>query len=40
MRNVVIHEYSEISLRILWDTLKEDLPPIVPMLQDILEREA
>ncbi len=39
MRNVVIHEYSEISLPVIWDTIKVDLPPLVPMLQDILERE-
>lgn len=39
MRNVVIHEYSEISLPVIWDTIKVDLPPLVPMLQAILKRE-
>ncbi len=40
MRNIVIHEYSEVSLPVIWDTITQDLPPLAPMLEDILEREA
>ena len=39
MRNVVVHEYSGVDLRIVWDTLEEDLPQLVPVLRDILEQE-
>ncbi len=39
MRNLVIHEYSAVDPRILWDTIKEDLPPLTPLLRDMLENE-
>ena len=37
IRNVFVHEYFGISISILWQTLKEDLPPLVPLLQEILK---
>ena len=39
MRNVVIHEYARVNVNVLWDTLTHDLPPLIPLLRDILERE-
>jgi len=36
MRNVVIHEYFGIDTKILWETIKNELPPIVTKLRDIL----
>ena len=39
MRNVLIHEYPRIDLKIVWDTATNDLPPVVPQLREILERE-
>jgi uncharacterized protein with HEPN domain len=39
MRNVVIHEYSSVSVPIVWQTVKRNLPPLIPMLEEILERE-
>ncbi len=39
MRNVVIHEYSSVSVPIVWQTAKRNLPPLIPMLEEILERE-
>lgn len=38
MRNVVIHEYFGVSLRIIWETTKSDLPPLVEPLQSILSK--
>ncbi len=35
MRNFVVHEYFGVSDRILWDTVKIDLPPLVSLLQKI-----
>jgi len=29
MRNIVIHEYHGVNLQIIWQTVKEDLPPLV-----------
>lgn len=36
MRNVVIHEYFGIDMKILWETIKNELPPIENRLKDIL----
>jgi len=36
MRNIVIHEYHGVNLKIIWQTVTEDLPPIVPRLKTIL----
>lgn len=37
MRNTVIHEYFRLDVSILWKTITEDLPPLVPLLQKLLE---
>jgi uncharacterized protein with HEPN domain len=37
MRNVVVHEYAEVDLRTVWDTVQHDLPPVAPELRRILE---
>ncbi len=37
MRNVVVHEYSSVSTRIIWQTVTKNLPPLAPMLQEILK---
>ena len=36
MRNILIHEYFGVSVRILWQTLEHNLPPLVPMLEELL----
>lgn len=40
MRNVVTHEYFQVKLRIVWDGIQHELPPLVEPLQNLLEREA
>jgi len=37
MRNLVVHEYFGVSNRIIWDTAKSNLPPLVAPLQAILD---
>ncbi len=39
MRNVVTHEYFQVDLSRVWETIQNDLPSLVPQLQEILERE-
>jgi uncharacterized protein len=39
MRNVLIHNYPDVNLTVVWETARDDLPPLVPMLREILERE-
>ena len=38
IRNILAHEYFGVSLPIIWQTIKADLPPLVPLLRDILAR--
>ena len=39
MRNVVAHEYDQVNLSTVWDTVHNDLPPLVPLLLQLLEDE-
>jgi uncharacterized protein with HEPN domain len=39
MRNVLTHVYFGVSLPILWQTISEDLLPLVPHLQSVLTQE-
>jgi uncharacterized protein with HEPN domain len=39
MRNVLAHVYFGVSLPIVWQTISEDLDPLVPVLQNLLEHE-
>jgi uncharacterized protein with HEPN domain len=36
MRNRIVHVYFSIDIRLLWDTIQNDLPPLVPMLEKLL----
>ena len=36
MRNIIVHEYFGVSERIVWDTVREDLPGIVEPLKQFL----
>lgn len=39
MRNIVIHDYHGVNLSIIWQTVKEDLPPLVSRLKRILQEQ-
>ncbi len=39
MRNVVIHEYFQVSLSIVWETVQVDLEVLETSLQDLLDTE-
>jgi uncharacterized protein with HEPN domain len=36
IRNILIHEYFGIDLTIVWQTIREDLPSVMPKLRRIL----
>ncbi len=36
MRNVVVHEYQRVDSAILWDTVRQDIPPLLPALRALL----
>ena len=37
MRNRLVHGYNDIDLGVLWDTIREDLPPLATELEKLLE---
>ena len=39
IRNIVAHEYDRVNLPTIWETIQNDLPPLVPLLQQVLEQE-
>ncbi|MCE8425200.1 MAG: DUF86 domain-containing protein [Candidatus Methanoperedens sp.] len=38
MRNRLIHAYFDINLDIVWQTINEDLPPLIIELEKIIEK--
>ena len=36
MRNLMIHQYDEIDLAVVWDTVSKDFPDLIVLLQQIL----
>ncbi len=38
MRNRVVHDYFSVDPRILWETVQQDLPPLVRELRKLLDR--
>jgi uncharacterized protein with HEPN domain len=36
MRNVVVHAYFGVNAEVLWDTVRNDLPPLVEPLKAIM----
>jgi len=36
MRNVLIHEYFGVNLKVLWDTCKNDIPALKTFIQKVL----
>ena len=39
MRNRLVHGYFDINLDIVWDTIMEDLPPLVRNMEKVVPRE-
>jgi uncharacterized protein with HEPN domain len=38
-RNFILHEYHAISYRVIWNTVKEDLPQLKKKITEILRKE-
>jgi uncharacterized protein with HEPN domain len=39
MRNILIHEYFGVNLKVVWDTSHSNLPPLKAFLQKILAEQ-
>jgi len=35
MRNKVAHEYFGVDVQVLWNTVRDDLPPLLPALRNL-----
>ncbi len=38
MRHRIIHEYAQVDVAVVWDTVPHDLPPLIPELEGLLTR--
>ncbi len=36
MRNRIVHVYFKVDEKVMWDTVQNDLPPLVPELEKLL----
>jgi uncharacterized protein with HEPN domain len=36
MRNRIVHVYFNVDEKLMWDTVENDLPPLVPELEELL----
>lgn len=39
MRNRLIHAYFDVDINIVWDTVTDDLPPLIAELEKIINRK-
>lgn len=39
MRNRLIHGYFDIDYELVWDTITEELPPLIHQIKQVLEKE-
>ncbi len=39
MRDKLIHEYHGVDLTVVWRTVQEDIPPLIPLLEKMLSEE-
>jgi len=36
-RNAIIHEYDDIDMVIVWDTVKKDIPALISTIEKLLQ---
>lgn len=36
MRNVLIHDYMGVNYSVVWNTVQNDLPPLLPLLEQLI----
>ncbi|WNN92010.1 DUF86 domain-containing protein [Gloeocapsopsis dulcis] len=39
MRNVIAHKYFQVNLKILWNTVQNNLPLLMAQIQELLKCE-
>ncbi|WLT40123.1 DUF86 domain-containing protein [Synechocystis sp. B12] len=38
MRDVIVHEYDQLDLDIIWDVIANKLPTLAPLFDSLLEK--
>jgi uncharacterized protein with HEPN domain len=38
MRNILIHDYDDVDLDVVWQTIERDLPPLIAKIRPYLEQ--
>ena len=38
-RDVLVHEYFGVNLEVIWKTVKDDLPSLIPYLEQVIREE-
>ncbi|MBI5827313.1 MAG: DUF86 domain-containing protein [Deltaproteobacteria bacterium] len=38
MRNLLIHEYDDVDMKTVWETVSHDFPPLIDSLEKILKQ--
>jgi len=36
MRNRIVHAYFNVDEKLMWDTIQDELPPLIPELEELL----
>ena len=39
MRHRIVHDYRNVNLDVLWDTVTDDLPPLIAALETVVPPE-
>jgi uncharacterized protein with HEPN domain len=37
MRNIMVHEYDDVDMLIVWDTIKKDIPALISAIEKVLQ---
>ncbi len=39
MRNIMIHNYDDVDINIVWETVQNDIPVLISVLKDLFSSE-
>jgi len=39
MRHILVHNYWRVEIDVVWDTVMNDIPPLIDQLQQLLESD-
>ena len=39
MRHVLVHNYWRVEMDVVWDTVNNDIPPLIDQMQQLIEMD-